>query len=552
MRQIEFPDRYTIKMNKAIWSEQELSLAACYSFKVSAEENFTSVICNIKRTSRQSVENFISLAFQALVQSPLRENERKTTFAHIDKMYLDMITARDGIMSDRLKYWSMLREYQKESVMLMTGRKHNLLSLQQGMGKSITAATVSRALKIRRTLIICIPVAKWNWQDDLCTKFGYNQLYFSILDSKKSKTIKALSPYHERFVITHYDAIPKHMDYILSAPIDHIIIDESQFIKNTNTARYKLISRIVEANPQAKISFLSGTPIKNRVDDLFAYFKLAGHELGKNRAKFIREYAKTGQGRNLDKVVGARNMDQLSMNMANFMIRKTKKDCPEIPDKTYMKVVMELGDYREEYDRIMLELLQSKDRGAINGHIISMNRIFAMAKVKPATEMIEDLIDKGEKVVVFTSYKDPIRELEAYFGDRCVKVDGDVDHSERFVRVKKFVNDPKCMVFLGNMIAAGTSLNLTVSSEVIFLNYPFTATEIDQAVDRTHRIGQENKVNVYFLTCKDTIDENIYNLVASKQGEINQIIDGGDGLDYGSDVKEKLYQMFTNQPAICQ
>ncbi len=545
MRPIEFPDQYRITMNKPVWSDQELALARCYNFKISAADGQYGILIHvdIRRTAKIAIINFIALSFRALYESVMRKYEKEQIFEKIDQMYLDRDELSGDICSAAVsEYWSIMRAYQKESVITMLGRKDNLLCLEQGMGKSLVAATVSRVLKVKRTLIVCIPVAKWNWQDDLVTKFHYNPLYFSILDTKKSKTVKALSPYHERFLITHYEALPKHMDYILAAEIGHIIIDEAQFIKNHNTNKYKYIEKIVKAFPNAKISLLSGTPIKNRVDDLFAYFKLTGHEMGLNRAKFIREFAQMKMGRNIERCVGARNIDQLVTNMANFMIRKNKKECPELPDRNYMKVVMDIGDYREEYDRIMLEMIEQKDRGAINGHLISMNRIFATSKVKNTIEMIEDLIDKGEKVIVFCSFTEPLMQLQAHFAKQCVLVNGEVEHSERFLRVKKFTNDPECKLFLGNMIAAGTSLNLTVASEVIFLNFPFTSTDIAQAVDRAHRLGQEKKVNIYFLTCKDTIDENLYGLVASKQGEINQIIDGGDGVDYDTDIKEQLYQ----------
>lgn len=544
MKPIEFVDKYGIVMSKPIWSEQELALARCYNFVISGDSESVQIIVDIRRTAKIAVINFFALSFRAMWESVMRKFEKDQIVNKLDEIYSYCQTKSYEYGAEKLPdYWGILREYQKESIWTMLGRKNNLLSLEQGMGKSLVAASVSRLLGVKRTLIVCIPVAKWNWQDDLVTKFGYNPLYFSILDTKKSKTVKALSPYHERFLITHYESIPKHLDYILSTEIGHIIIDESQNIKNHSTNKYKYIEKIVKAFPNAKISLLSGTPIKNRVDDLYAYFKLTGHEMGHNRAKFIREFAQMKTGRNIERCVGARNIDQLVTNMANFMIRKNKKECPELPDRNYMKVLMDIGDYREEYDRIMLDLIQQQDRGAINGHLISMNRVFATAKVKNTIEMIEDLIDKGEKVVVFSSFTEPLLMLQRHFSKNSVLVNGDVEHSERFQRVKKFTNDPDCMVFLGNIIAAGTSLNMTVASEVIFLNFPFTSTDIAQAVDRLHRLGQLEKVNIYFMTCKDTIDENLYSLVASKQGEINQIIDGGEGVDYeGGDIKDQLFK----------
>lgn len=540
---IKFPDKYTVKMYKALWSEQEMALGACYGFVFSAESNLTSCTCNIKSTAKQALINFITISFRALMEANEREQERDSLLTQIDYMYFEMNEARNVVCAKRIPdYWDKLYEHQKDGIRDSLGRNNNLLAFEQGLGKTIASASISRVIGLKRTLVVCIPVAKWNWHEDLCVKFGYNPLYFSILDSKKSKTIKAISPFHERFCITHYHALPKHMDYILSNKVDHIILDECTIIKNHNTAIYKNVQKIVEANPGIRITLLSGTPIKNRVDDLYAYFKLTGHQLGKNHAKFLREYANMKTGRNITKVVGAKNIDQLTINMANFMIRKTEDECLDLPEVSYNKVYLEMDDYKAEYDKVLEELLQNKDKSPLSSSIISLNRILAMSKIKGATELIDDLIEKGKKVVVFTSYKDPINMLEAYYGNKCVKVDGTVDHGERFERVKRFRDKEDCKVFLGNIIAAGTSLNLTAATEVVFINYPFTSTDIAQGVSRVKRIGQEHKMRVYFLTCKDTIDEILYDLVADKQSEINSIIDGGNGVDYEGDIKDILYK----------
>lgn len=553
MRQITFQDKYTVKMHKLVWSEQEQALAACYGFTFDVVNSETICTCNIKQTDIIALHNFINLSFQALVQSHLRVNEKAQIFGQIEKMYKEMNAAREVICKERLPYWDTLYAHQKESILLGMGRRHNLFAFEQRLGKSITSASLSRVLQLKRTLVVCISVAKWGWKEDLCDKFGYNPLYFSLLDSKKSKTIKAISPFHERYVIIHYEAMPKHMDYLLAAPFDHIIIDECQMMKNHTSRRYKSIEEVVEANPMVKevakfnpgikISYLSGTPIKNRVDDLFAYFKLCKHPLGQNFSKFKRDYAETGIGRNIEKVTGAKNIDALTLNMANFMIRKTEEQCFDMPPIAYMKTLMELDDYKADYDKVLEELINQKDRSPLSSSIISLNRILAMAKVKGAIELIDNLIENGKKVIVFTSYTAPVDMLYNHYKDGCVVVDGRVEGADRFVRVKRFKTDPDCNLFIGNTTAAGTSINLSEANDTIFLNFTFTSTEISQCIARMKMPNKKKKMGVYFLMCKDTIDEILYDLVADKQDDINQIIDGGQGVSYsGGDIKDLLYK----------
>jgi superfamily II DNA or RNA helicase len=163
----------------------------------------------------------------------------------------------------------------------------------------------------------------------------------------------------------------------------------------------------------------------------------------------------------------------------------------------------------------------------LTGNLHSLNIITSKAKIKGVIQIIEDIIEQGRKAVVFGSYREPLNELEAYFKEKCVKIDGSVDSWTRDQHIQRFHNDPECEVFIGNMKAAGVGINLTNASDVVFINFPFTPAELYQAIDRCNRIGQKNTVNVHYTFCDDSIDEYIYDIIVDKEKDINTLIDQG-------------------------
>ena len=130
-----------------------------------------------------------------------------------------------------------LWDHQKEALAHMMYRKVNLLAFEQGLGKTITSASMSKLLKVNRTIIVSPTLVKWNWLEDCSKDWDYDPLLWSILDRNKSKCLKAFLT--ERFVVVNYEMIEKHWDYLIKSDVGHIIFDECHLIKNQNTRRFK-------------------------------------------------------------------------------------------------------------------------------------------------------------------------------------------------------------------------------------------------------------------------------------------------------------------------
>lgn len=413
---------------------------------------------------------------------------------------------------------------------------------------TITSTTMSRALEVRRTIIVCPASVKWSIFRDMTDNWGYNPLFFTILDSEKRRRIQA---FQERFVIINYDILEKFMPYLTSMPVGHIILDEAHRCKDISTTRFKNVQKLLNALPAAKVTMMSGTPIRNRVNDIFALLKLAKHPLGDNHAAFLREFAnvRAGMRGRKDTVTGGKNLDRLFDVLSNFMIRRTKEEClKDLPEKIIQKYYIQDEEYKEEYNKVIEEMING-DHGtaSVNSSLHSANRIVAMAKLRATPgifDLIDEIIDQERKVVVFSFYKNVIDMIVDKYGEAAVKIDGTVNTTKRDQAITRFKEDPKCMVFVGQTDAAGEGIDLTIASDVIFCDFPFTSTQLDQALSRCHRSRQKNCVNVYYcmIQDEDSIDHHLFDMIADKAQDINAAInrDKPGLVDY-KDIKEELF-----------
>lgn len=533
MRNIEFIDKFTLQFQKP-WSEKEREVAECIGM-MSQESSFTA---DTRVISPHAIKDFIMFAFPTIMMSEKEKYFKQSLFNQLREVYKGIYGDFKKTYLVKANYDRELFKHQKHSISLMIHRQYNLLSFEQGLGKTVTSATLSKVLGIPRTIVIAPAGVKWNWYHDMTDEWGYDKFLWTILDAKKSKCVYA---FHERFVVVNYESIPKHMDHLLKFNVGHIIIDECQKIKNQKTRNYKSVNKLVKAFPKARVTLLSGTPITNRVNDIFSYFKLCGHPLGSNYSYFLRQYTISQNGRNGAKVIGAKNVDELRLKISNFMIRKRTEECIDLPKLLIKKYYFEMGDIKGEYEEHIRELYQHKkdmDQASssqekreigmkIKGNIHTLNRLLSTSKVSNVIPLIDGLIENGRDVIVFSGYTNPILNLERHYGSQCVKVVGGMDAHKKDAAIQRFVNNPDCNVFLGNFKAAGVGINLVNSRDVIFLNFPFTPDDLEQPYKRAHRIGQKENVNVYYTIVKDSIDEHIFDMIVGKTKDINSILDEG-------------------------
>ena len=230
---------------------------------------------------------------------------------------------------------------------------------------------------------------------------------------------------------------------------------------------------------------------------------------------------------------GATNLDELKLKISNVYLRRTKEDLDEgLPAKTIhevfydfsMKQMMEYNRLWEEYEAAQLELDPFKE---INKELLEgavYRKYCSNEMVENTIRLADGFISKGEKVVIATCYDEELNMLKEYYGDRCVIYNGKMTPKQKDAAQKAFMEDPSKMVFIGQIIAAGVGLTLTVSHVMIFNNISYVFADNMQMCDRIHRIGQAKDVDIYVQIFRGTQYERIWNTSLRKEFITNSVI----------------------------
>jgi SWI/SNF-related matrix-associated actin-dependent regulator 1 of chromatin subfamily A len=196
-------------------------------------------------------------------------------------------------------------------------------------------------------------------------------------------------------------------------------------------------------------------------------------------------------------------------------------------DETTMKALATLEDNIEEFssnaEKLMSYIGETKNSAELLSMVAIVRKQTAMAKLKPAIDLLEDYLEE-EKVVVFAHHRDVIDALLDHFGNRAVAIMGGMEREERDGAVKMFQENDSTRLFVGSIRAAGIGLTLTASSHVVFLELDWSPGVMAQAEDRCHRVGQSDSVRVQYFVFRNTIDEWLSKSLLYKQHTIDSIL----------------------------
>jgi SWI/SNF-related matrix-associated actin-dependent regulator 1 of chromatin subfamily A len=454
---------------------------------------------------------------------------------------------------------SKLYAYQKQGIAFTESKNGRcLIADEMGLGKTIQAIGYMQLHPGIRTTIVCPASLKLNWKREINTWLHRPGL-IEILEGKKATPINP----ETSIVIINYDILSDWVVTIMNWNASLMITDEAHYYKNNKAKRTKAVLKL--GKHIDKVIALTGTPIENRPIDLYNAIKLINPTIITSRFNFGKQYCgghHDGFGWNFN---GASNTNELHQLLTStIMIRRLKKDVlKDLPDKQYSVVPMEMTN-RKEYteaeedlvafvkqltddnfrkdlrtklgdmadmvavDEKQLTALKDEKASKINQltRIEHLKQLAAAGKMKAVVNWVEDFIENAQKIILFATHKTIINQLMERFGKIAVKIDGSVPTNKRQEVVDKFQTNKKIKIFVGNIDAAGVGLTLTASSNVAFLEYPWTPGKLNQAIDRAHRISQKNTVNVHYLVAERTIDEDIISVLDKKAKIINGIIDG--------------------------
>lgn len=434
--------------------------------------------------------------------------------------------------------------------------KNNDVALfdEMGLGKTkIVIDTLSRELedkKIDSALIVCKKTLIYMWESEIKKHTNLPSLILRGTYKEKGMKFMGNSP----FYIINYDSLITEVDRILmliKIKKFAVVLDESHRIKNPFSKTAKALFILA---PYAKRRvILSGTPVANKPLDLWAqfYFLDGGRTLGNNFDKFKRDYSVNLK----DNIFNREKMDELKKLINPVCIRRLKTDVLHLPNKEFQDVFVELqGKQKEMYDQLKEELYleiigmdgeQVEDNSEnILKRLLRLTQIASNPKLIDSAyneeptkfikldQIINKIISKKEKVIIWTSFIDNIRILKKRYKHLSpVTIFGKMIIEDRNKASDRFMNDSDCKVLIANPAAAREGLTLTSANNAIYLDRTFNLVDYIQSQDRIHRISQHKECLITNIIAKDTvdryIDEIIYkkqNLAKFLQGDCNDII----------------------------
>jgi SWI/SNF-related matrix-associated actin-dependent regulator of chromatin subfamily A-like protein 1 len=407
-----------------------------------------------------------------------------------------------------------------------------------GSGKSLQALAYAAHEDIKKTLVICPAAVKYNWKNEVKKWTNFKSI---VIDGNSivEELMRDFSKY--QVYIINYDMLKKYFVFLDNAKFDLLILDEFHYIKNNGAIRTKLAKRL--GRNITKTILLSGTPFLSRPAELFNGLNLIDPKTWFDYYSYGRRYCNGHMGRFGWDDKGATNIGELQERISPYFIRRTKKEIlPDLPEKKFINHPVELDEVtrkkykmaEEEFGRFLVSVKNKTQVEAARSlqaeklvKLGALRQLTSMGKINVSAELIEDIVDNGEKMVVFSSYNEPLEQLYEKFKDKALLITGKTDAKERDDLVNRFQTDDSIRIMFGGIKSAGVGINLTKATTALFIDYSWTPADHAQAIDRIHRIGSTSDyITIYQLYSKKTVDEYMYKLLERKQVLFDQLIDG--------------------------
>lgn len=344
-------------------------------------------------------------------------------------------------------------------------------------------------------------------------------------------------------VLSTYGTLRNDIDYFKEFPFNYVILDESQFIKNAASKLSKAVNQI-----QAKHRLtLTGTPIENTVADLWAQIDFLNRGLLGNQSYFQKNFASE-----IEKKKNEEKANKLQALIKPFVLRRTKNQvAKELPSKTEKVVYCTMTEEQErkyeevksKYRNLILGEIESKGLGKsklnllqglmqlrqIANHPKFVDASFEgeSGKFQETSMTIPTAIEEGHKILIFSSFVKHLNIFVEHAKKEQIPycyIDGSVPSKQRKLEVEEFQNNPEKKLFFISLKAGGFGLNLTEADYVFILDPWWNPASEQQAIDRTHRIGQTKKVFTYKFITKGTVEEKILALQNSKKSLSDKLI----------------------------
>ena len=427
-----------------------------------------------------------------------------------------------------------LLPYQLDGIAFALGAGRAVIADDMGLGKTIqgigVAELLSQDINISRVLVVCPASLKSQWRLEI-NRFTDRSCQL-VVGSAQERVAQYNTPYF--FTICNYEQVLRDIMPIEKTKWDLIIIDEGQRIKNWEAKTSQTIKAL--KSPFALV--LSGTPLENRLEELFSVVEfIDGRRLGPAYRFLNRHRVTNERGR----VLGYKNLDELREKLKPVMLRRTrKKIMKELPPRTTeirrIPPTEEQLSLHNDQKRTIRRIISKKYftemdflrlQKALLICRMAANSTFLVDKQSPGYSSklaeFEILIDQlmGEedrKIVLFSEWTTMLNLIEPILEKRnlnYVRLDGSVPQKKRQGLIHQFQLDSNCKLFITTN-AGSTGLNLQAANTVINLDLPWNPAVLEQRISRAHRMGQERPVQVFLLVTEDTLEESLLETLSAK------------------------------------
>ncbi len=465
-----------------------------------------------------------------------------------------------------------LRPYQLDGIAFAVGAGRAVLADDMGLGKTIqaigTAELLAREVRIERVLVVSPASVKSQWAAEI-QRFTEREAQVVLGDARSRSEQYGGKQF---FTICNYEQVLRDIRSIEQERWDLIVLDEGQRIKNWEAKTTQTIKRL--RSPFALV--LSGTPLENRVDELYSVVEFIDE---RRLAPAFRFYNRHRVVDEKGKVLGYKNLGELRERLAPILLRRTREEVlDELPPRTteilriapteeqldlhsaHMQTVSSIlhKPFLSEMDLLRLQKALLMCRMAADStFLVDKQEPGYSSKLERLKELLEGLLaEPSRKIVLFsewTTMLDLIEPILHASSARFVRLDGSVPQKKRRALVQEFQSEADCRVFLTTN-AGATGLNLQAADTIVNVDLPWNPAILEQRIGRAHRMGQKRPVHVFVLVTEDTIEERMLTTLSVKQElaqavlDVDSSIDSVDLTSSVEDLKRRLEVLIGRKP----
>lgn len=440
-----------------------------------------------------------------------------------------------------------LLPYQRDGVLHLAFGERALLADEMGLGKTVQATAACELLRrlrgIGKVLVVLPASLKAEWEDQIGR---FTDLPVAIVSGPRPTRLHQYAT-DAFFVLVNYEQVLADGPDInrILAP-DVVVLDEAQRIKNWHTKTAQAVKNL--KSPYAFV--LTGTPLENRIDEVYSIVQYLDPRLLGSLFRFNRDfYVLDERGRPSD----YKNLEELHRRLAPVMLRRRKDEVEnQLPGRTVDTFFVAMSEEQqlryEDYQIPAARLIQQAQRRPLTPkefdrlqQLLACMRMVCdtpyildrACRVSPKLDELETILadlmaEPGRKAIIFSEWErmlELVRDLAVEMGFDFAWHTGSVPQDKRRIEIRRFKNDPACRLFLSTD-SGSVGLNLQAASAVINMDLPWNPAKLEQRIARAWRKHQTRAVTVINLVCENSIEHRILHLLGQKQGLADGVLDG--------------------------